>query len=344
MPQRQRVQPGAFEMSESFPRLVGDVGGTNARFALLRDPDGPMQEVASYPCDQFPSLLDVLRRYLDEHAAGEPPRTCAIGVATAVTGDRVQLTNHPWSFSISELQRRLGVERLLVLNDFSALALSLPALPDGQRRQVGGGSPVPGAPIGLIGPGTGLGVSGLLPTPDGRWQLPIGGEGGHATLSSFDREEAAVLELLHGTFGHVSAERALSGPGLENLHHALATLRGEAPGERSAAQIVEAALAGRDALCVQTLTMFCSLLGNAAGNLALTLGARGGVYIGGGIVPRLGQWFDRSPFRERFEAKGRFRDYLRAIPTYVVQADASPALIGASRALDLWQTAGQTRQ
>jgi glucokinase len=330
--------------SETFPRLVGDIGGTNARFALQREPDRPVEEVASYPCREFPSLLDALHRYLDEHAGGERPRACAIGVATAVTGDRVQLTNSHWTFSIEELRRRLGVQRLLVLNDFSALALSLPALSDGERRQVGGGTPVQEAPIALIGPGTGLGVSGLLPTPDGHRYVPIGGEGGHATLSSFDPEEAAVLALLHRDFGHVSAERALSGPGLENLHRALVTLRGAPARERGAAQIVEAALRGSDTLCESALTMFCSLLGNAAGNLALTLGARGGVYIGGGIVPRLGAWFDRSPFRERFEAKGRFRDYLSPIPTYVVQADASPALVGASRALDLWETTGQTRQ
>jgi glucokinase len=276
-----------------------------------------------------------MRRYLDEHGGGLRPRTCALGVATAVTGDEVRFTNSHWAFSTEDLRRRLGVARLLVLNDFSALALSLPALAEHERRQVGGDAPVPGAPIALIGPGTGLGVSGLLPTPDGRGYLPVGGEGGHATLGSFDVEEMQVLAHLHRRFGHVSAERALSGPGLENLYSALAAVRGVNVPSMAAAAVVEGALEREDVLCCAALAMFCSLLGNAAGNLALTLGARGGVYIGGGIVPRLGGWFDRTPFRERFEAKGRFRAYLQPIPAYVIQAEVSPALLGAARALDL---------
>jgi glucokinase len=317
----------------SFPRLVGDVGGTHARFGIVLNAAGPVQSVARYRCDQFATLWDGLQHYLAEHAPAKP-RSCALGVATPITGDRIVLTNNAWSFSIHDLQQRLGVERLLVLNDFSALALSLPMLPASELRQIGGGAPVPGAPIGLIGPGTGLGVSGLLPMPGGHGQLAIGGEGGHVTLSSFDREEAAVLQWVHEAFGHVSAERVLSGPGIENLYQAVCAVGGETRPPLTAQDISEAALARSDNACVKTIDMFCSLLGNVAGNVALTLGARGGVYIGGGIVPRLGDWFDRSQFRERFEAKGRFREYLLAIPTYVVQSDVSPALIGASRALD----------
>ncbi len=318
----------------TYPRLVGDIGGTHVRFAMVLAATGLVQDVARYRCNEFATVSDAIQQYLGEHVDARP-RTCALGVATAVTGDFVQLTNHAWHFSIRELQLQLGVDRLLVLNDFAALALSLPALPAAELRQVGGGTPTLDAPIGLIGPGTGLGVSGLLPVPGGRGQVAIGGEGGHVTLSSFDPEEAAVLQWLQRAYGHVSAERALSGPGLENIYQALNELAGRGRIAKAADEITEAALENSDAACIKTLTMFCSLLGNVAGNVALTLGARGGVYIGGGIVPRLGKWFDASPFRERFESKGRFSDYLRAIPTYVVQSAVSPALIGASRALDV---------
>jgi glucokinase len=317
----------------SFPRLVGDVGGTFARFAMVFQADGPVQAMARYRCDHHATLWDALQQYLAEHAKATP-RACAIGVATAVTGDEVRLTNHPWRFSIRELQAHLGVERLLVLNDFSALALSLPQLPADELWQVGGGVAVAGAPIALLGPGTGLGVSGLVPMPGGRGYVPISGEGGHVTMGGFDADEAVVLHRLHQQFGHASAERALSGPGLENLHRAVCAEAGRIAPALSAAQVTQAALVGTDADCEKALSIFCNLLGNVAGNLALTLGARGGVYIGGGIVPQLGNWFARSSFRERFESKGRFRDYLSAIPTWVVRSDVSPALIGACRALD----------
>ncbi len=321
--------------TEGHPRLVGDVGGTHARFAIVARPGGKAEQVATLRCADFASLGDALQHYLAGQQAPAAPREGAIGVATPVTGDHVKLTNAEWSFSTHELQQRLGLRRLLVLNDFTTLALALPALPAHELRQVGGGKPVAGAPRGLIGPGTGLGVSGLLPVPGGG-EVAIGGEGGHVTLAAADADEAAVLAMLQQEFGHVSAERAVSGPGLENLYRGVlhaAGMRGVPL--RPAHEITQAALAGTDSACVRALTMFCSLLGQVAGNLALTLGARGGVYIGGGIVPRLGAWFDRSPFRERFEAKGRFAPYLAAIPVYVVQSEVSPALIGASRALDL---------
>jgi glucokinase len=320
--------------AESFPRLVGDVGGTHARFAMVHGPDRGAQDIALYRCADFPTLWSALQRYLAEHPQAAP-RACALGVATPVAGDGVRLTNANWSFSIRELQAQLGVQRLLVLNDFTTLALALPALPAAELRQVGGTQAVAGAPLGLIGPGTGLGVSGLLPVPGGAGQVAIGGEGGHVTLASFDEEEAAVLACLQRSFGHVSAERAVSGPGLENLYRGVQQVAGRDATPRPAHEITEQALAGTDTGCVRALTMFCGLLGQVAGNVALTLGARGGVYIGGGIVPRLGSWFDRSPFRARFEAKGRFADYLANIPVFVVQSQVSPALIGASRALDV---------
>ncbi|MBI3370064.1 MAG: glucokinase [Burkholderiales bacterium] len=326
-------EPPIMTFAPGYPRLVGDVGGTHARFASVVEPGGPLSTITRYRCADFASLLDAMRHWLAAQA-GPAPRACALGVATAITGDQVRLTNHPWQFSIRQLQAQLGVERLLVLNDFSALAWSLPVLPASALRQIGGGQAVPGAALGLIGPGTGLGVSGLLSLPGSGEQVVVDGEGGHITLAAGDPHEAELLRWLHQRFGHASAERALSGPGLENLYQAVRAIAGRPAEPRAAPAITEAALAGHDDDCVQALTVFCSLLGNLAGNTALTLGARGGVYIGGGIVQRLGPWFDRSPFRQRFEAKGRFGDYLRAVPTFVLQAGDSPALIGASRALD----------
>jgi glucokinase len=318
---------------DTYPRLVGDIGGTNARFAWLQAPGAPLADIATLPAADHASLSDAMRAYLGSHAKSSP-RWCAIGIANPVVGDRVQMTNHHWSFSISGVQQELGLARLLVINDFTALALSLPALQPSDLRQVGGGRPVDGAPLALLGAGTGLGVSGLLPASAGHRAIPINGEGGHVTLAATDEREERVVAALRRRFGHASAERALSGPGLENLHQALCELAGEPAARLNAAQITQRATEGADPRCVETLDLFFGFLGNVAGNLALSLGALGGLYVGGGIVPRLGDAIDRSRFRECFEAKGRFRSYLAAIPAFVVQSKVSPALVGAAQALD----------
>ncbi len=320
--------------AQGFPRLLADVGGTNVRFASQFTANGPLQQTGSYACADFESLCDAICHHLWREGLGRP-RCSAIGIATPVTGDHIRMTNHAWTFSIKAMQEALGLQRLLVLNDFSALALALPTLPADARWQVGGGVAVAGAPIALIGPGTGLGVSGLVPGYGGENLVPLGGEGGHVTLSSYDPAEQAVLDILYRRFGHVSAERALSGPGLENLYLALAQLHGVRVEALPASQVTQAALAHSDAMADQAVDLFCSLLGAVAGNLALTLGARGGVYIGGGIVPRLGSRFAESKFRRSFEDKGRFRAYLSEIPSYVVRSSEQAALQGACRALDL---------
>lgn len=318
---------------QTTARLLGDVGGTNARLAWQAHRHAPLEHLASYPCAQHDSLQAVIRHYLAAHGKSAP-RWCAIGIANPVTGDLVQMTNHHWSFSIARLQRELAFERLQVINDFTALALSLPALADTDLRRIGGGVAVAGAPYAVLGAGTGLGVSGLLPHhPAGA--VPITGEGGHVTLAAGDARDAAVIELLRARFGHASAERALSGPGLVNLYEAACQLAGETARGLDPAQIVAAARASDDAACIAALDLFCGFLGSVAGDLALTLGARGGVYIGGGIVPRLHGELERSSFRQRFEAKGRFRSYLGAIPTFIIDAAVPSALLGAACALDL---------
>jgi glucokinase len=308
--------------------LVADIGGTNARFARV-DADGRPYAERSLPGADFPGLAAAAAAYLD--ATGGPrPSRAAVAVATPVTGDWIQFTNSDWSFSTEAARRELGLERLIILNDFTALALALPLLDPGERRAVGGGGAVPEAPIGLIGPGTGLGVSGLVWS--GRRWIPLQTEGGHVTFAAVDEREWAVGRVLQRRFGHVSPERLLSGPGLVNVYAALAELEGWPAESLEPADITDRGLTGACPHCRDVLDLFCGALGTAAGNLAITLGARGGVYIGGGIVPRLGGFFDRSAFRARFEAKGRFSGYLAAVPTWAITA-ANPALRGAAAAL-----------
>lgn len=320
------------DMTPDYPRLLGDIGGTHARWAWQAGPDSGLQDVTVRQCAANATLSESAADFMAAtgHAA---PRAACIGVATAVTGDQVQMTNSHWAFSIAQVQRDLGVARCLVINDFTALAMSLTALGPQDLRAIGpAGVVVPGTPLALLGPGTGLGVSGLMPAGAG-WS-PLSGEGGHVTLAATDDEEAAVLAVLRQRFGHVSAERALSGSGLVHLHDALCVLAGQTPPPRTPAEVTAAALDGSDAHCVRAVVLFAGFLGNVAGNLALTLGARGGVYVGGGILPRLGTHFDDARFRRHFEDKGRFAGYLRSVPTWAITA-ATPALVGASRALDL---------
>jgi glucokinase len=251
-------------------------------------------------------------------------------VATAVDDDVVAFTNSAWRFSRAGLQRDLALDLLLVMNDFEALALSLPRLSAGQLRAAGA-LPRPQGTLAVIGPGTGLGVAGVKQTPHGWVALP--GEGGHATLAAGDEFEDRLLQHVRRARAHVSAERLLSGIGLPVLHEAVAAVDGAPAAPASAEDIVERAVAGTDALAARTLDTFCALLGSFAGNVALTLGARDGVYVGGGIVPRLGEGFFASRFRARFEAKGRFRPYLEAIPTAVI-IDTLAALTGAALAIE----------
>lgn len=317
---------------DDAPRLVADVGGTNARLGWQDGAGASITDVRIYRCAEHPSLQSVIETYVTERG-GRRPVQAGVGIACPITGDQVRMTNHSWSFSIQAMQAGLGLDRLVVINDFTALALAMPDVPAHERWQVGGGEPVPQAPVAVIGPGTGLGVSGLLPGPGGRW-VPLMGEGGHVTLSPVTPEERAVVEVLQARFGHASAERAISGQGLENLYQALGAVDGVAVEALSAAEVSTRALAGTDPRCGRALALMCALLGTVAGNLALTLGARGGVYLVGGILPRLGAAFEQSAFRARFEAKGRYEALMRDMPCWVVTSPTSPALAGAARALD----------
>ena len=313
------------------PRLLADIGATYARFALETGP-GQLEHLASLRCTDHADFHAAVKAYLATLPECQIAHA-AVAIANPVAGDAVQMTNYPWHFSIEQMRQRLRFETLVVVNDFTALAMALPRLQPNQRRQVGGGSIRPRSVMGLIGAGSGLGVSGLIPADDG-W-VALGTEGGHASFSPHDEREMAILRFAWRQHAHVSFERLLSGPGIELIHAALAErsgVAGQAAQPLSAPEITGRGLDGNDALCVETLDAFCAILGTAAGNLAVTQGALGGIYIGGGIVPRLGAYFDRSPFRARFEDKGRFSDYCKGIPTFVITA-VNATFVGVSAIL-----------
>jgi glucokinase len=309
--------------------LIADVGATNARFALLGK-TGEIERVRVLACADYPSIDDAIEAYLGQESAlasaeSLRPQAAALAIAGPITGERVALTNHPWSFTIGELRRRLDLDRLLAVNDFTAVAAAIPHLASKDRSAVGGGTAVAAVPIGVLGPGSGLGVGGVIPMGDS-W-LALSGEGGHMTMASATIRESAVLDHMRRRFDHVSAERLLSGPGLVNLYNTLAQIDRVPAASYSPAQITDPQIGEQDPHCREAVEMFCAMLGTIAGNLALTLGARGGVYVAGGIVPKLGARFAASEFRDRFEDKGRLRPFLAEIPSYVI-AHPFPAFLG----------------
>ncbi len=311
-------------------RLIADVGGTNARFALSARP-GAFSGIRVLACGQFPTITAAIRDYLD--GAGRPAvQDMVIAIATPVLGDAVRMTNHPWSFSVEATRRELGLRTLLVINDFAALAMSLPYLADGELRRLDPHREQHHGVKAVVGPGTGLGVAGLVPTPQG-WQ-PVPTEGGHVSLAPVTALEAELLQVLWKTHDHVSAERLISGMGIPLLYRALCTVTGTRPHEAGdAAAVLALARSGTCAGASQALGVFSALLGGFAGNVALTFGATGGLYIGGGVVGRLGEHFDVGAFRARFLGKGRFAAYLDAIPNYLILAD-QPAFLGAAHQLE----------
>ncbi|MDT8998282.1 glucokinase [Paucibacter sp. APW11] len=299
------------------PRLIADIGGTYARFALERS-QGEFSQIALLRCADYADFHAAISHYLDG-LGGVSIEHAAIAIANPVEGDQVRMTNYHWQFSIEEMRQRLGLDTLVVVNDFTALAMALPRLGPRDLRQIGGGEARKNSVIGLLGSGSGLGVSGLIPA--GESWISLGSEGGHTSFSPRDEREIAVLRHAWTQFDHVSFERLVSGPGLELIYRALAERAGTADRGLTAPEITQQALEGSDPVCAETLEVFCALLGTAAANLAVTLGALGGIYIGGGIVPRLGEYFDRSPFRQRFEDKGRFSAYVAGIPTFIITAE-----------------------
>ncbi len=303
--------------------VLGDVGGTNVRFAVSRN--GAVGPIAHMRVAGYPQFADALGAFMADRTDRSTIRRALFGVAGVVEDDRAALTNNPWVVAADELRARFGFSDVHIVNDFEAVAWSLPHLGDKDLRVIGGRQARKEAPMLVLGPGTGLGVAAYLHTERG--DLVMRSEGGHATLPSGSAREDAIIAKLRQRFGHVSAERALSGQGLENLYRAIASLESRSVPERSAAEITQAALTGSCAVSRATLDTFCALLGAVAGNLALSFGAQGGVYIAGGIVSHIRDFLPQSQFRARFEAKGRLSPYVAAIPVYLILHD-DPAFIG----------------
>ena len=299
--------------------LLGDIGATNARLALFKDGAlGPVEWMAAAEYAQFP---DAVEAFLVKR--GRPAVVAAmLAVAGPVEANRARMTNRGWVIDGAELSAQFRLRGARILNDFEATAWSLPRLEPEDLYRIGGGTAVPEAPLAVLGPGSGLGVACYVPSAEGGTVLAS--EGGHASLTGYSQREDRVIQHLRQRFGHVSCERAISGPGLENLYAAIAAIDGQEVPQRDAPAITRTGLDGSCATSRAALDMFCAFLGTAAGDIALTYGARGGVFIAGGIVPRMLAFLQRSEFRARFEAKGRMRAYLELIPTSaIVHPDAT---------------------
>jgi glucokinase len=312
--------------------LLADVGGTNVRFALA-DPNARapllVDSIRPYAVADFPSLADAARDYLDTAAVQVVHGVIAI--AGRVEADEARMTNPPWTISRPYIQQALGLQTLQLVNDFVAQAMAVRLLGPADLHSIG--------PVGItsgnastrtslvLGPGTGLGVGALL-LRDGRWTA-LATEGGHVGFAPGTAEEIAILGKLADQFGHVSNERLVSGGGLVNLHGALASLAGETPDVSLDPPDITAGAKAGDARCRHVIELFCAIFGSVAGDMALALGAWDGVYLSGGLVPRLLDALDASEFRTRFEAKGRFSQALAQVATLAI-VHAQPGLLGAA--------------
>jgi glucokinase len=326
-----RGRAGAGGRDPAGLALVGDIGGTNARFGLVDTRAGDLRvtDHVGYLCRDYPEALDAVAAYLKQVGLKRSPALAAVAVAGPVEDGAIRFTNSAWILSEAGL-RGMGFAAARLLNDYAALALAAPLLAGDDVRRIGDADDaVAGRTVAVLGPGTGFGASALV--RDAFGEAALSGEGGHVSFAPTDEVEVEILRGLAAKYGRVSVERILSGPGLCDLHQILCALAGAPTDLTDPAEITRLALAG-DPACRRTLDRFCAILGGVAGDLALGYGARGGVFIAGGIAPRIVQVLEQGDFRRRFEAKGRFESYMRAIPTRViVRTDA--ALLGAARAL-----------
>ncbi|MFL0798876.1 MAG: glucokinase [Agarilytica sp.] len=315
-----------------FPFLVADIGGTNARFALVMQPSNGAQPELCHlkimPGVEFPTFSSALNAYLSALECENPTSAC-IAIASPIDGDRIEMTHLPWSFSIDEIKQCFGFKYCEVMNDFNAVALGVSELTDNDIDVIKTGAAHDCEPKAIIGPGTGLGVSGLTYCRESELWLPISGLGGHINLAATTSYECDLIRTAMDDLDHVSAELMISGTGMGNLYAAVCRVAGQPPRVLSSAEITSNALSGADVNCVKTLECFCSFLGGVAGNLALTFGARGGVYIAGGIVPRFISFLKESAFVDRFGHKGVMSEYVKNIPISVI-TNTHVGLIGAA--------------
>jgi glucokinase len=308
----------------AFPVLIGDIGGTNARFALIADRESSIETFPSVATADFPDIEAAIEASVFPKTTLRP-RTAVIDLAGPIVGDAVQLTNAHWVLRPPQMIARLGIEDVIFLNDFEALALALPALPPEDVVQIGGDTPTETGAKVVLGPGTGLGVGGLV-NASGLW-VPVPGEGGHVELGPAEPDEFALWKHIEPEGGRISAEVLLAGRGIVGLYRAVAETDGQRPKFSDPADVTKAALSGADPQAQRTLDLYARFLGRVAGDMALVFMARGGVYIGGGIPPRIMPFLTRGGFRRAFEAKAPHHDVMHAIPIYVIVGQ-TPALLG----------------
>ena len=305
--------------------LVADVGGTNARFAIADLETLALADIEEFQCTRHSSLVEAMRAYLDR--LDDPPAEAAIAVAGPVVDDRVSLTNSAWSFTKVELCSRTGLNSVLVLNDIQALALSISSLDGSDLRRIGGSEVEPRATKLVLAAGTGMGAATLVWT-GARW-LAVPGEGGHISFAAHTKRERDVIDVLYADQQHVPVDRVVSGPGLAILYQAIAKLDGEEAEQLLPNDVLTRALSRSDAIAEEALKLFIAWLGRFAGDAALMVGARGGVYIGGGLAPRMVDALSTGLFRRSFDEKGRMKGFLQPIPVYVILAKFA-ALKGAA--------------
>ena len=315
--------------------LVADAGGTNVRFALVDLDQASPALIAphKFRSKNFASIEDAARTYLSEQKLDASPSVAVLSVAGPVGGNAIDMTNLGWRFSGADVAKALQIGRVHLINDYEAIAYSVSALGQADLRDIGPLSVVPKSEretLAIVGPGTGLGVGGYVRTANGL--APLVTEGGHMDFAPGDDLEIEILKFLRARFGHVSAERVLSGPGLSNLFEALAAVQGSPEDKLEPHEITAGALQDATSLCGQVLSRFCAILGSVAGNVALVIGARDGVLLAGGILPAVADFLIASSFRTRFEAKGRFEAYMREIPTRLIVQD-NAGLMGAAASL-----------
>lgn len=309
-----------------FPAIVADIGGTNARFALATEKEGDqfdLTDIRILNGRDYPTFSDALKTYIDG-LRGVSPKSACVAIAGPIEGDHARMTNLNWAFSQAEVKREFGFDRFAAINDFAALAVATSRLTEEHLVPIKSGFADPVGNKAILGPGTGLGVAGLARA--GTSWLPIPSEGGHVNVPAATTLECEVLMAAVDQHGYVSAEMFVSGPGMVNLYKALAEVRDVQAEVLEPSQITDRALNGSDALCRETLEMFCGFTGSVASNAALTYGAKGGVYLAGGILPRFIDFLRESPFLERFSQKGVMSHYVADIPVSVISHEQTAFL------------------
>ena len=320
------------ELNDLFPMVVADIGATNARFGIVENNDGlsaylKVQKQHVFKCSSFDSFEAVLNSYLADYINSFKPRSACIAIAGPVVGDRVQMTNRRWGFSIESLSRQFNLDRFEVINDFGAQAYATVYVDSSDRFVIQQGQPDDEASRVVIGPGSGLGIAGLVRC-GGHW-YPVSGEGGHITFAPVSEIEFEIMRLIEPNDGHVAVERLVSGPGLVNLHKSLTTIHGVNYEALTPKEISERALTVDDPVCVEALAYFFGLLGRVAGDACLMMGATGGVILAGGILPQIQVLLENSSLLENFKDKGPHSSLLEKVPVYLIKNDLS-ALVGAA--------------